>query len=528
MISRETKAGLVVTASFLGLVGVVLASKMKGGTDADEPYRQELASVLVPPEEPKPIAAAVPAERPTITGLVPARFEGNDLATPMPNEGKTPSTHAEPTPQPAPTEPTLTTEPAPSQPSGEMRVVQEPSTPEPQPQPAAPAPIPTPTEAAPVPQPSAPTPATEPRLTDPTPASTVPDAKPVSRPRESELVPPPPPPSYVSPPIATQPRVTGSDGFSGTPTNPTATTPAPTSPGVNLLRPAPVTEVASQPGVAPSRPRVSPPAGDDAPETRLAQGPAPTAGTGSLPEPTRSTPPPLGTPSTAGSPPIPIPLPTGTGTTTGTTAAQVDSYDELTHTVKQGDTFESISNQHYHADKFGQALLLFNRAHPRAADGVRFDPPKLQPGMFVFVPPLRILEKNYASSIPDHTPLPKPVTPVGTQPKPVQPPTQPSTLGTGPAAGVAPPIGAGAPVKTPTQPAGTTGTSWASPGNDRAYRVRANGEMFLEIARRTLGTGERWPDVYRMNPRFNPEYPVPAGMVLRLPADARIDPEDAP
>jgi nucleoid-associated protein YgaU len=41
--------------------------------------------------------------------------------------------------------------------------------------------------------------------------------------------------------------------------------------------------------------------------------------------------------------------------------------------------------------------------------------------------------------------------------------------------------------------------------------------MFLQIAWRALGDGERWVEIYRLNPQYNPKAPVPGGTVLRLP-----------
>jgi hypothetical protein len=60
------------------------------------------------------------------------------------------------------------------------------------------------------------------------------------------------------------------------------------------------------------------------------------------------------------------------------------------------------------------------------------------------------------------------------------------------------------------------------------YRVREGGEMMWEIASRTLGSGDRWTDILRLNTRFDSKEVIPAGSQLRLPRDARIDPRDVP
>ena len=67
------------------------------------------------------------------------------------------------------------------------------------------------------------------------------------------------------------------------------------------------------------------------------------------------------------------------------------------------------------------------------------------------------------------------------------------------------------------------GTSMSSPVNEKQYRVGSAGEMYRDIAARTLGNRDRWGDIYTLNGRrFPPEYPVPPNTILRLPADARI------
>jgi MraZ protein len=64
----------------------------------------------------------------------------------------------------------------------------------------------------------------------------------------------------------------------------------------------------------------------------------------------------------------------------------------------------------------------------------------------------------------------------------------------------------------------------ASSSDPKPYRVRGEeGETFRDVARRILGDPERWPEVYRLNPGFDPNQPVPAGSWLHLPAEGRGD-----
>jgi nucleoid-associated protein YgaU len=173
---------------------------------------------------------------------------------------------------------------------------------------------------------------------------------------------------------------------------------------------------------------------------------------------------------------------------------QVESYDEETYVCQGGDTFENISAQFYHTEKLGPALLLFNRSHPRAAAALWKDGPTLQEGMPVYIPPVRILEKNHAAAIPDFKPTPAP------------------GLGAGPAAPMA--------ASTPDAPPATA-------RGGPQYAVRKV-EMISAIARDTLGNWQRWTEIYKLNGHINPSQPLMVGTVLAMPADAVIPPENKP
>ena len=54
--------------------------------------------------------------------------------------------------------------------------------------------------------------------------------------------------------------------------------------------------------------------------------------------------------------------------------------------------------------------------------------------------------------------------------------------------------------------------------------LAANGEMLFEIAQRTLGDGNRWVEIYRLNPKVNPNYLVAGNTELLMPADAKVGP----
>ena len=228
----------------------------------------------------------------------------------------------------------------------------------------------------------------------------------------------------------------------------------------------------------------------------LAQAPSPAA---NVPEPRREVPP-VGAPATVASPAIP--LPSGPGSS-GTAAPYVESYDEITYRSKAGDTFANIAREQFNSDAYANALLAYNRSHPQnqspAADNLRRDVPVLQPGQPVYVPPLRILEKQFPVQ--------------GLTPVPV-------------AAPVAPLAPAAANAYTPPTPAPATGFSRSAPAAGNTYQVRQPGESFRDIARRTLGNPDRWYDIARLNPQLPPTaypYALTGGTILHMPADARVD-----
>jgi hypothetical protein len=195
--------------------------------------------------------------------------------------------------------------------------------------------------------------------------------------------------------------------------------------------------------------------------------------------------------------PLAMPMPKAAVQSSSTGNPLVESYDEDTYTCRGNETFRMISQTYYQSDRYERALLLFNRSHPLAAASIRQDPPQLRPGQKVYVPPDRILEKYYASAIAEAPAVDAVPATRNTDPTPAIRP-----MAVTPVATVTP---------TPAQP------------QEKTYRVGAAGEMMRDIARRTLGDADRWPEIYQLNLRYDPKEPVPAGAELRLPASARTD-----
>ncbi|HEV2949535.1 MAG TPA: hypothetical protein VGX70_19315, partial [Gemmataceae bacterium] len=318
------------------------------------------------------------------------------------------------------------------------------------------------------------------------------------------------------------------------------------------------------PGVMPSpRSMGLAPAGDTAPEPNVRLGP-PLAGPFANP----STQAPSADPASAlptsnqfaqATTPSPSSPPTthysdNTGRPVQPPAPKVDSYDEETYLCKQGDRFEDISMKFYQTEKYAQALLLFNRNHPRAIAAVRQDPPTLAVGQAVYIPPLRVLEKQYATAIPDHAPLNPAASPIPTNSDVRNPASGSSNSGAaaggagggqtsslldnrnsavngaaGPDASASAGGGYAMPqdVRNPAQPAPLPATlpvtKTPAQGQERTYQVPKNGETFWEISRKTLGNPNRWSEIRRLNPKIEPQYPVPGGTILKMPPDARLE-----
>jgi hypothetical protein len=314
-------------------------------------------------------------------------------------------------------------------------------------------------------------------------------------------------------------------------------------PNVRLGPPAgnpPANPAGQQPSTSTTNPASALP-----PSNQVAQGPTPSLpGPGASPQvaqgPASSLPGPgVGTPYQA-----PGFTPSSNNPPVRTPSTQVDSYDEETYLCKQGDTFAGICAKFYQSEKYSQALLLFNRNHPRATAGVRQDPPSLAPGQPVYIPPLRVLEKRYPAAMSDRGLTDQPANPSSATPEAgssTLPPAPKEIPGGGgptnyaipdaknPASAI-PDIKNPAPAlpdtKNPAPALPTPGVNPVKsppPRGEHTYVVPKSGQTFWEISRQTLGNPNRWSEIYRLNDKIDPKYPVPGDTVLRMPADARLD-----
>lgn len=170
---------------------------------------------------------------------------------------------------------------------------------------------------------------------------------------------------------------------------------------------------------------------------------------------------------------------------------EVLDYEVLRYAVRTGDTWESISRQKYGSELYAAALAAYNRERDSRLA-------QLSVGATVLLPPAEILQRRYPHLFGGATPVGPPLT---------------GQLGQ----------------TLPTTPMLTSKPSASSTSsNYKLYRVQPNDTMWL-IAKRTLGSGERWPEIFRLNRDVIQDVnQLPPGIVLRLPADARVDNSSPP
>lgn len=478
MMTRETKVGLVVAGSFLCLVGVVVFFKMRdGGAPSRSPAEPE--EVVLREDEAGAGEKTAAREREPTGRTAPPPAAGGIVPDPNPNLTPPPTIvttgAVEPPSPPAPSAPPPPAPPPPEAPPPERGAVMTPPTPPPSASGGTgPAIGESPASPPPPPATDRPPPAgdrTAAPLAAPPPEAPPPTPPPANDPRSTA-----PAPAVLAPPVAPE-RATSP----GTTVNPGGAA------GATLQNPIPSPGVTTSVTPLPPTGASSPTASTNSPPIRV--------GVDNAPGAARVTPLPAGSAPAAGTPvgvsvpPITVGGPAATApgrrTSSPTLPVLVESFDEEEYRAKAGDTFASISVQFYRTDKYAPALLLFNRNHPLAAAGIRQEPPVLQPGQIIFIPPTAVLEKRYGSA-----------------PVEAAPPAERRSN--------APPAPGAAPV------------SYAQ------YRIGGEGEMLYDVARRTLNNGDRWPEIHRLNPALHPEMRIAAGTVLTLPPGAAIDPANRP
>jgi hypothetical protein len=293
--------------------------------------------------------------------------------------------------------------------------------------------------------------------------------------KHEEAVPPPNMngrPEPPKPPLG-QPSASSVTGPSGQQANPPSTE-------------EPDTIIKLRPGITPS------PAPVEKPETSVAQAAA-------LSKPAARNLQPLGAPTTTPSTPRSVAAPADPAQLPTTRDSEVLSYDEEKYTVGANDTFRSISQNYYKDAKYEKALMLFNQKHPLAEEEMKANQPMLRSGQAVYIPPAGILDRYYGSAVTESSSSVAPSAVPRDSPERLRPAAVNLTGMDNP-------------------PVANKGLA-----KEKVYRVQGSEELIWDIAKRTLGKGERWPEIIKLNAGLDTTKPVPAGSELRLPSDARVE-----
>lgn len=196
---------------------------------------------------------------------------------------------------------------------------------------------------------------------------------------------------------------------------------------------------------------------------------------------------------------MPSPIRTGAGEgdfpSTAAGQGQVEVYDVTIVTVKEGETMAALAKRLYGHEKYAPALEEY----------LRIQDPKqlhLQTNQSLRVPPIALLHKRFRRFIDGGDGVETASGTLASVPRGTSSTTQPLVKPSGAA------------------PSGEPATGSA---RDPRYRVREQ-DTIWNIAKRTLGNSERWAEIYNLNrDLLGGSTQLQVGMVLRLPADAKVD-----
>jgi hypothetical protein len=163
-----------------------------------------------------------------------------------------------------------------------------------------------------------------------------------------------------------------------------------------------------------------------------------------------------------------------------TTSFDVDVYEP-----RAGDSYETIAREFYNDTRYARALQEYNARRP------------VQPGRSVDIPPMAVLRQRYSGVI-------------GSSATPASRPTSGTV-----------PTGEWGPATTPKPTTDSGPTFRPAGGGSQTFQVPPGGMSLKAVARQTLGSDQRWSELYELNPQVGDPNAVPAGTVLKLPADAR-------
>lgn len=526
--TRETKVGLSIAATVFAVVGGALAYKLYFLTPGTGGLAQSTSASVAEPQvvparsesssaathsSPSQQASSFQPEIRSATESPPTVHAAAEAKPPTPPDNLPPAPPVLITEKPpvslADAEKTCASaiDPAKPRDSGSPQMSTPPSTEPPSsPFSSAPArpPEPSPPVEPPVPVPPPPSPVTQADAVPPTQKPNATEEK--TGPQEKSL--PPAPPVVVIP----------NDVPFGKPSAPSAAVPLPGSPVVPSVEKAPldkptlpVVSPSAEPAAVndmakpapsatnpPSLNVPSPPPSDAFDRSYPAPPASLVASRNNQPKPEDAIPvtirpqtQPLTPPPPDGYPVKIVPSPSGK-------PVEVLDYEVQRYTAGPGETWEGISRNKYGSERFARALAAFNRDRN---PGLTVP----SPGATILLPPAYILQRRYPQLIEAASPTPNYAAN--------------ATSGTNTASGSA---NSGTTVYPPSAPAP------APSGAYKLYRVQPNDTIWM-IAKRTLGSGDRWPEILRLNRDVLRDVnQLPPGLVLRLPPDARVDENTVP
>ncbi|MFL5340590.1 MAG: hypothetical protein ACJ8F7_10610 [Gemmataceae bacterium] len=164
------------------------------------------------------------------------------------------------------------------------------------------------------------------------------------------------------------------------------------------------------------------------------------------------------------------------------TDVRQDSYEEEWYQCQASDTFDTISQRAFNTNKYAQALRMYNRER-QSSDNLRDLNPVLRARQTIRIPPARILERYYPSAVPG------------------LPATAPRT--------------SGVPTSLPGGNIPSTPPSDDTPEGE--YKVPRSNMTLRDIAKEKLGKSEDWYKIFQLNRWLNPDEPVPVGAMLHMP-----------
>ncbi|MBP3958746.1 hypothetical protein J8F10_26165 [Gemmata sp. G18] len=152
------------------------------------------------------------------------------------------------------------------------------------------------------------------------------------------------------------------------------------------------------------------------------------------------------------------------------------------HSATRTDDYGTISKEFYNDDRFARALSEYNQNRPVRA------------GAYVNVPPIHVLKRQFPSLTGGNTVLP--------------------AGGSGTSAPTS--ASSAAPKWSTADPRPTT------TGRATFVVPRGNGMTLQQVAQQTMGTAQRWRDIYDENPAIKPDEVLPTGTEVKLPAGVRL------